>query len=920
MSVLGIIFALLFAPFGGLFGDVEGVFVGLFLGYVFGAVIQLNSKLNKLSTELSKLDGLYRSLKRADVEQDVAAPTPAPVTQHPEASVLTPAEESAVQIDTPPDTPKAETKPISSPVTLTRTHAHTQAPRPASSRPQIETTIDKLIAKIYGFFTDGNVVAKIGVLIVFVGVGAWIKYAYQHDMLPVELRMAFFALLAIVMLVFGWRLRTGKRIYALLLQGGGVGVMYLTVFGAAKLYGMLPVGFAFAVMVALVLLSAILAVLQDAKYLALYGAAGGFLAPVLASTGGGSHVMLFSYYALLNLGIVSIAWYRSWRELNLLGFVFTFIIGSLWGAKYYKPEFFPSVEPFLILFFIFFVIIAVLFAYRQPPKLKGYVDSTLVFGTPIISFALQAALVKNFEYGLAFSALGMSAFYVLLASTLWRRGPPGMRLITEAFLAMGVVFGSLAIPLALDGRWTAAAWAMEGAAIVWIGVRQSRLLARLFGLVLQIGAGYFFLADFSTPTSSMPIFNGICLGGLTIAFAGLFCSYYLYKHHEVLRTFERSLHVPLLVWGLAWWVGSGLHEIDRFVIGHHRELNVSMLFISVSVLLAHWLQGKLSWSMLRYPILGQIYVMILLALLSFLSGSSHPFAHLGFVAWPLAFAVQYLILYRYREAAAERVLQWQHMLSFWLLLGILSWQASWLVDINVQGGAAWRDVMYAFTPAVIMFWLFTLGKRIRWPIKQHYAWYAGTAAMPVMVILTLIAIGFGLLHEGNPWPVRYIPLVNPIDLAVGFLLFLILLWRKKLVETEHVILASMPPAVINYGIAAIGFLWINGMVARTIHHWLGVRYELDYLLRSVEFRGTTSVVWTIVALTAMVIASRRGHRQLWFVGLALFIIVAAKLFLFDISSSDAMAMSISIIVVGILAVVFGYYLSPLPPRKEEQAQ
>ena len=70
----------------------------------------------------------------------------------------------------------------------------------------------------------------------------------------------------------------------------------------------------------------------------------------------------------------------------------------------------------------------------------------------------------------------------------------------------------------------------------------------------------------------------------------------------------------------------------------------------------------------------------------------------------------------------------------------------------------------------------------------------------------------------------------------------------------------------------------------------------------------------------MVIASRRGHRKLWFVGLGLFIIVAAKLFLFDIASSDAMAMSISIIVVGILAVVFGYYLSPLPPRKEESAQ
>jgi uncharacterized membrane protein len=119
---------------------------------------------------------------------------------------------------------------------------------------------------------------------------------------------------------------------------------------------------------------------------------------------------------------------------------------------------------------------------------------------------------------------------------------------------------------------------------------------------------------------------------------------------------------------------------------------------------------------------------------------------------------------------------------------------------------------------------------------------------------------------------------------------------------------------MRYGIAAVAFMWLNGIVARTIHHWFHVRHDIDAMLRSVEFQASISVIWTLLALTVMVIASRRSHRNLWFVGLGLFIIVAAKLFLFDISTSDAMMMSISIIVVGILAVVFGYYLSPLPPR------
>ena len=82
----------------------------------------------------------------------------------------------------------------------------------------------------------------------------------------------------------------------------------------------------------------------------------------------------------------------------------------------------------------------------------------------LVAFALQAALVKDLEYGLAFSALGLGAFYLAAATMLWQRAAGSMRLLAEAFLALGVVFASLAIPLALDGRWTAAAWALEGAA------------------------------------------------------------------------------------------------------------------------------------------------------------------------------------------------------------------------------------------------------------------------------------------------------------------------------------------------------------------------------------------------------------------------------------------------------------------------
>ncbi|MCK7470722.1 MAG: DUF2339 domain-containing protein [Desulfomicrobium escambiense] len=95
------------------------------------------------------------------------------------------------------------------------------------------------------------------------------------------------------LLVLGWRLRRNHTLYGLGLEGAGIGVLYQVVFAASKLYQFLPMPLALAVMIGLVGLSCTLAVLQDSKGLAISGSIGGFLAPVLMSTGSGSHVRCF---------------------------------------------------------------------------------------------------------------------------------------------------------------------------------------------------------------------------------------------------------------------------------------------------------------------------------------------------------------------------------------------------------------------------------------------------------------------------------------------------------------------------------------------------------------------------------------------------------------------------------------------------
>ena len=257
------------------------------------------------------------------------------------------------------------------------------------------------------FFTGGNALVRAGVIVLFFGVAFLLRYVAEHTHVPIELRLTGVALGAIVLLVLGWSLRKARPGYALALQGGAVGILYLTVFAALRLYALLPASVAFGVLAVLAALCATLAVLQNSQAFALLAVTGGFLAPILASTGEGSHVVLFSYYAVLNAAIVAIAWFKAWRPLNLAGFVFTFVIGTVWGVLKYRAEDFSTTEPFLVLFFLFYVAVAVLFTLRQPANLRGYVDGTLVFGLPVVAFGLQSTLLHDRLFSLAYSAVAV---------------------------------------------------------------------------------------------------------------------------------------------------------------------------------------------------------------------------------------------------------------------------------------------------------------------------------------------------------------------------------------------------------------------------------------------------------------------------------------------------------------------------------
>ena len=879
----------------GAIGDVEpglviGAAAGLFIGLAFQSRKPLMDEKWKRDVE-DALRELHRRVKAMESGSRAEAPAAEAATRPGEAGER-PSREAAASIE------EAQGIPDNA--------GAVPAPQPAASRATEPGPVQP--SAIWNFLFGGNTLVRFGIVVLFFGVAFLLKYAAEHTRLPIEVRLSGVALGAIVLLAIGWRLRLGRPGYALIMQGGGIGVLYLTVFAAFRIWQLLPPGLVLALLVAMAVFSAMLAVLQDSRSLAAVGISGGFLAPVLASTGGGSHVMLFSFYALLNLGILCIAWYKAWRVLNLLGFAFTFVIGLAWGGRYYRPELLATTEPFLVLFFVFYVAIAVLFAIRQETSIRSRVDGTIVFGTPLIAFGLQTVLVRNIEYGAAFSALAVSAFYLALAKVLYGRRGDTVRLLVEAFIALGVAFATLAIPLGLDGRWTSAVWALEGVAIVWIGVRQERRLACVFGVLLQFAAGVAFLLDTHSP-AGLPVMNSAYLGSVFVGTAGLFCAWYLSRHPGRLGKWQAAARIALFVWGTLWWFASGVEEVQRHVAWRF-ELHASLAFVAASCALFSVAARTLAWREAKYPALAVLPLMWLVGLFE-LDDGVHPFAHLGSIAWPLAFAAHYWILRRHE--AGTRYMKWWHAAGVWLASALGAWEVGWQIMNAVREGEAWHLIAWALVPGGVLAFLVARGERVAWPIAANLRGYLVIGALPLAAFLWLWAIYINFASNGAANPLPYLPLLTPLDLAQAAALIALFAWLVKMRHADYAP-RFVRSSLLRYGAPGIAaFVCLNGVLLRTLHHWAGVPFALDAMLRSMLVQAALSIFWSVLALCAMLLATRFGVRGVWITGATLMAVVVLKLFFIDLSNVGGMERIVSFIAVGVLMLVIGYF-SPVPPR------
>ncbi len=875
--------------------DTDAVIPGALLGAVLGALLGLRSRSdrNRIEARFADLDAksrfLYDRVLALEAKQARTGADPGAATTPPPEAAL-PGMEPA---DAPNLPPEPEIAPSAGAVGISTALPDESIASAPAATPRPPSLIWR---RLFG----GNLLAKAGVVLLFFGAASALKLAAENGMLPLPLRLAGLAAASLAMIVFGWRQRTRRAAFALALQGGGYALHYLIVYFMLARFHIISALPAFAAFAALGVACVLQAIRQDGRSLAVLGISGAFIAPVLASSHGGSHVMLFSYFALLNLFVFAVSWLKSWRAMNLTGMFLSLAIGTAWGLRSYTPAHFASTEPFLLLFFLLYSLIPLMFAMRGQQRPRGYVDSILVFGTPVLVGLLQAPMLEPFEYRLALWAAPAGLYYLALGAWLRSRRDDQLLLLTQAQYWLGATLLTLALPFFFGAQASVAAWAIEGAGAVWVGSRQGNRWVRLAGVALQGLAASYLVLHFDQLGHARPVFNDRFVDALLIAAAGLLSAAALRRRNDL----EALLAPLLLAWGLAWWLGAVTVDIDDFLISAlHPAAMITLVAATLGA--CEWAGSRLAWTPPRVAA-----ALLSLPLLAFAfwqwDSHMHPAGNWGWLAWPLALAAHYLTLARHERDELLYAVAARHLVALWLGTILLTLEAAWQIGELAPLLPVLVTLAYGLVPTLVLAIVLQLTQHDA--LAKRSEIYLGSGSVALLAWLLAWSLQLNIEQSGSAGGWMYFPFANPLDFAQAAVLAVLLSWSDRHEQGWR--------GVIRCAIAALALVWLSAMVGRVLHHWAGLPFDWPRLLDSIALQASWSLLWSALALALMLPATRRGLRGQWFAGFGLLALVGLKLLLVDTAHVNTIGRTISLLGVAVLVIAVSYF-SPTPPRNGE---
>jgi uncharacterized membrane protein len=394
--------------------------------------------------------------------------------------------ESMQGITAPPPPPKP------APVAPSQVAAPIPAAAPTPTPPR-EVAPRK--PKEWELILGGNWLARIGVLALIIGAGFFLKYAFDQNWLGPTARVILGIVAGLVMLGLGYYWQKRYPILTQVLSGGGIAILYLSIFASFAIYDLVHFYVACAFLLLVSIASALLALRYNSMALAIIGILGAFIAPFILGAFGergleageaGQAIQLLAYIIVVNIGVLILSTFRNWRWFTLLALFGSLITFGVWYGEFDRNISVATAEIGITIIFLIFVGATTLFhiVWRRAPQAFDFtlmmINAAAYLG---ISLGLMWDAYRAWMGGFVFL---IALFYGALAYVALKRSDESTRLSLFA-LGIALVFLTVAVPVQLgDKAWTTIGWAAEGAVLMWLASKAKMPVFRYYGYIVFI--------------------------------------------------------------------------------------------------------------------------------------------------------------------------------------------------------------------------------------------------------------------------------------------------------------------------------------------------------------------------------------------------------------------------------------------------
>ena len=382
-------------------------------------------------------------------------------------------------------------------------------------------------------FIGENLINKIGILILVLGVSFFVKYAIDKEWINEPARVGIGILTGALVMFVAHRLRKNYKAFSSVLVAGAISIFYFTIYIAFQDYQLFSQTVAFAIMVVITIFSVFVSVSYDRQELAILSLIGGFAAPFLVSTGEGNYIVLFSYIAILDIGILTISYFRKWKIVTALSFALTSFIFGSWVASTAIDGELPHLNALLFatLFYFIFSITLVLGNIRNKGIFTSLEYLILIVNT-FFFFGIGLTILRDGESDFTgLFTLLLAVYNVLYAVILSKRFGLEKNAVF-VLIGLALTFVTLTIPIQFEGNQITLFWAAESVLLFWL-FQRSKINSFKQSSVIVIGLAIMsLLVDWFRYGSSEEfsiVFNPLFLAGIVVC-AALYLLFWLSRN------------------------------------------------------------------------------------------------------------------------------------------------------------------------------------------------------------------------------------------------------------------------------------------------------------------------------------------------------------------------------------------------------